>query len=133
MAVFSLAQAGLAVLGLLFFKITYELWKAHQFARFAKANGCEKPYNLSGQWPFSIMDGWKRLSQTINVVKNGGDILDDVFAERFEHANTVEVTQFDGSGGFDTIEPANIQALLATQFKVGETVAVDEKDLALMN
>ncbi|KAF2172859.1 hypothetical protein M409DRAFT_16813 [Zasmidium cellare ATCC 36951] len=117
MAAFSLAQVGFVALGLLLFKIVYEIIKSYNFARFAKANGCEKPHNVSGSWPFSIINGWQRLFRFMDIVNNGGDVIEDGFGRLFEHANTVQATQFDGSVEIDTIEPANIQAMLATQFK----------------
>lgn len=118
MAAFDFTQAVVALLGAVFVKIVYDIWRSYQFANFAKSNGCEEPLNISGAWPFSILDGWRRLRLLVETVKSGGDFIDDAFANQFDDANTVKVTMFDGTVGVFTIEPANLQALLATQFKV---------------
>lgn len=130
MAAFTLAQIGFAALALVFFRIIYEVYRSYQVAKFARAHGCEEPFNISGQWPFSILDGWSRLWHTVDVVKAGGDIIDDAFAKQLEPANTTMLTNIDGTMGIDTIEPANIQAMLATQFKVSVSLSVDEEAMS---
>jgi cytochrome P450 len=48
--------------------------------------------------------------------KTGEDIFDDILMSDFKHAWTVQVRAFDGSAMLHTNEPANLQAMLATQF-----------------
>lgn len=49
---------------------------------------------------------------------SGEDLLDDILGEQFRDANTTHRTLLDGSASLATIEPANMQAILATSFKV---------------
>jgi hypothetical protein len=51
-----------------------------------------------------------------NLIKSGEDLLDDLVAEDLKDASTVEFISFDGSRGFETSDPVNLQAMLATQF-----------------
>lgn len=51
-----------------------------------------------------------------NLVTSGEDLLDDIIAKELQDATTVEATSFTGSQALETSEPANIQAVLATQF-----------------
>ena len=53
----------------------------------------------------------RRLKET------GEDVLDDIVAEDLEHAATIRFTTFDGAKALLTVEPANLQAMLATQFE----------------
>ncbi|KAK4507062.1 hypothetical protein PRZ48_000796 [Zasmidium cellare] len=117
MAAITLTQIGHLAIALLFAKILHEIWKSYKLAQFAKAKGCEEPLNLSGTWPFSILEGWQRVLRLIRNFQSGGDMIDDGFAHLFDRANTVKNTQFDGFNEVATIESANIQAMLATQFK----------------
>jgi cytochrome P450 len=48
--------------------------------------------------------------------KTGEDLLDDIVAEDVKHASTVQFTAFDQNSILLTIEPANLQAMLAVQF-----------------
>ena len=49
--------------------------------------------------------------------KTGEDLLDDIVASEFAESSTVKYHTFDGNVVINTIEPANLQAFLATQFK----------------
>lgn len=51
--------------------------------------------------------------------ETGEDILDHIIGADFaNNICTSQRTQLDGASTLSTIEPANIQAMLATQFKV---------------
>lgn len=108
--------AGLLALYIAYNLVTSTLRK-RRFAAFAKANGCLPAYDATGPWPY----GWNRLRRMTQCRTSGEDILDDIIAELFTSANTVQTRVFDGQTLIQTIEPANIQALLATQFKDFET------------
>lgn len=49
--------------------------------------------------------------------ETGEDFLDDILVPDTQHAHTVYLYGFEGTKVLETVEPANIQALLATQFK----------------
>ena len=53
----------------------------------------------------------------MKLKESGEDVLDDIIGHDFQDASTVKIRVFDGNTLLSTIEPANIQALLATQFK----------------
>ena len=60
----------------------------------------------------------------LNMRESGEDLLDDIIREDFEDASTNQRRMFEGSRIIATIEPANVQAMLATQFHdfdTGET------------
>ena len=114
------SQVVLLLLGYLTYRLISIVWRYRQFKTFARRNGCEEPYNMSagyGPWPLSALDGIARLRRIMKMKHTGVDILDDVFAELFEPAKTTKSTGFEGSVSVATIEPANLQAMLATQFK----------------
>lgn len=46
----------------------------------------------------------------------GEDLFDDIISPDFAHAATIREKSFDGSTNLHTIDPANLQAMLATQF-----------------
>ncbi|KAK1064571.1 hypothetical protein LTR74_008573 [Friedmanniomyces endolithicus] len=101
--------------------IAYRAIKSHlanrRFNAFAKQHGCEEPLDLSGTW----FDSIGRLRRVFNLKKSGEDILDDIFAEDFQQASTIQRKRFEGSSFLFTVEPANLQAFLATQFDDFET------------
>lgn len=53
----------------------------------------------------------------MKMKETGEDLLDDIIMPDFEDGSTVQLRAFDGNTLLSTIEPANVQALLATQFK----------------
>lgn len=53
----------------------------------------------------------------MKIKETGEDILDDFLMTDFKDSSTVKLRVFDGNTLLSTVEPANIQALLATQFK----------------
>jgi hypothetical protein len=91
-------------------------YRASRFRRFALANGCELPtYNHLNRLPWGV-DGIYNL---ICTVSQGKDILDDLVIPRYRalNATTFVSTGLLGVRVIDTIEPANVQAMLAIQFK----------------
>jgi cytochrome P450 len=87
-----------------------------RFQEFAKRNGCELAQrDTFAKLPWGIDD----LYRVIRAVSNGTDLLDDMVVPRFKALNattTWDIGLF-GKQVVDTIEPRNIQALLATNFK----------------
>lgn len=79
---------------------------------------CQEPLNVGGK---NFWQRFQRLRRIINIKKRGEDIIDDILAEDLRNASTVRSTALDGSRLVLTTEPVNIQAVLATQFKVFET------------
>jgi cytochrome P450 len=100
--------------------ITYwfiKLWiNNSRIRQFALRNGCEEPQrNTLVKLPWGI-DGMYKL---FKAVADGQDILDDLVIPRFAklNATTIVGTGLFGAQITDTIDPQNLQALLATQFK----------------
>ena len=91
-----------------------DVLKAHeQQARdvFAKQHGCLPPPRIQNQRPL----GLDRLEQIFRADKESR--LMELFLFHFRQTgNTVEQV-FLGTPAFDTIEPANLEALLSTKFK----------------
>lgn len=106
-----------AVLAFIFFfvyKIVLRIIAARKFKIFAEQYGCKEPLDITlPSWP----PGWERLRRVLNLKTSGEDILDDILVPDFRDSSTVQVTAFDGSHMINTVEPANLQAILATQFK----------------
>ncbi|KAK0906599.1 hypothetical protein LTR91_002641 [Friedmanniomyces endolithicus] len=101
--------------------IAYRAIKSHlatrRFKAFAKQHGCPEPLDLTGTW----FDSIRRLRRVFNLKQSGEDILDDIISEDFRTASTVQRKGFEGSTITFTVEPANLQAFLATQFDDFET------------
>lgn len=100
--------------------ITYffiDLWISNwRLRRFASRNGCELAQeNTLLKLPWGV-DG---LYRVITSVSNGKDLLDDLVIPRFGklNATTIAGTGLFGQRITDTIDPQNLQALLATNFK----------------
>ena len=51
------------------------------------------------------------------MLKNGEDFLDEIIMDDFREAWTCKFHAFDGTLLYHTVEPANLQAMMATQFK----------------
>ena len=85
------------------------------FQQFAREHHCEEARkNTLIKWPWGLDGHWR----AINALSKGADIFDDVVMPRFEALNTFTIaTNVFGLNGLDTIEPKNVQALLATNFK----------------
>ncbi|KAK1980105.1 cytochrome P450 [Colletotrichum cereale] len=82
--------------------------------RFAKAHDATLPKHIPTKLPFGVDVVWRVLS----VARNGGDILDDVIgADYAANGTTFSRPGFFGPAEVYTIDPANIQAVLANKFK----------------
>ncbi|OHF04154.1 cytochrome P450 [Colletotrichum orchidophilum] len=81
---------------------------------FAETNGATFPKHFSSKLPLGIDYVWRALK----VVRKGGDILDDVIGAKFaQNGDTFSNTGFFGPAEVYTIDPVNIQAILATKFR----------------
>ncbi|KAK4635923.1 Cytochrome P450 monooxygenase alt2 [Fulvia fulva] len=112
----SSSQVVLLLLSLVAYAIANKVIRWHRCRVFAEKNDCKEPHGISGHGPLAFLDGWWRIGRVQKMLETGEDLLDDIFADQFKDANTIEQTQFEGSKLLATIEPANIQAMLATQF-----------------
>lgn len=85
-----------------------------RFQQFARENRCEDARkNTLVRWPWGLDGHWR----AINAISNGADLFDDVILPRYEALNSFTIaTKVFGLDGLDTIEPKNVQALLATNF-----------------
>ncbi|KAK2774240.1 Cytochrome P450 52A2 [Colletotrichum kahawae] len=82
--------------------------------RFAKAHNATFPKHIPSRLPFGIQYVWR----TITTARRGGDILDDIVAESYAaHGATFSQPGFFGPREVYTVDPLNIQALLATKFQ----------------
>ncbi|EMC93361.1 hypothetical protein BAUCODRAFT_238317 [Baudoinia panamericana UAMH 10762] len=101
--------------------IAYRFVSAHvrerRFRAFEAQHGCESATDLTVPWYGRV----QHLQRMMKAGQNKEDLLDDIIAERFNRAYTHQARGFDGSLNMGTIDPANIQAMLATQFKDFET------------
>ncbi|CAI4215786.1 unnamed protein product [Parascedosporium putredinis] len=82
-----------------------------QFNKFKSANNCQAPIDITGKFPY----GLDRINRIRNSRKSGEDILDDILGGEFKNASTFQMTMVEGSCVLTTTEPANLQAMLATQ------------------
>ncbi|KAK1579249.1 cytochrome P450 [Colletotrichum navitas] len=82
--------------------------------RFAKAHGATLPKYVSTKLPFGIDVVWRAIS----TARNGGDILDDcIGASYVANGTTFSRPGLFGPTEVYTIDPANIKAVLANNFK----------------
>ncbi|KAK3678203.1 hypothetical protein LTR78_002299 [Recurvomyces mirabilis] len=94
----------------------YQL-RERRFRRFALEHNCEDAPNLYTSY-FAVL---QRLWRLINCRRSGEDIMDDILSPDFERRPTFASMGFTGTSIVGTMDPANIQALLATQFGDFET------------
>ncbi|KAF2836541.1 cytochrome P450 [Patellaria atrata CBS 101060] len=86
-----------------------------RFEQFAHRNGCEPPPPGPSKWPWSL----DRFIRVLRIGQTGEDLLDDYLCSAYKELG--RYTYF-GTGPFgkrsvQTIEPDNIKAILATNFK----------------
>ncbi|KXH30458.1 cytochrome P450 [Colletotrichum salicis] len=114
MALLSSSVVLFALPTLVVYYIVSTLLARRRILLFAKTNGATFPKHFSSRLPFGIDYVW----HTLKVVRSGGDILDDVIAEKFKKCgDTFSTTGFFGPDEVNTIDPVNIQAILATKFR----------------
>lgn len=111
---YSLAFLSLAYIS---YRLIASLIRERRFKAFAKAHGCAAPQDVSGSFPYGVAF----MQRVARMKSTGEDFLDDILGEDFATAHTVQKTVFDYTQLISTIEPANLQAVLATQFHDFET------------
>jgi hypothetical protein len=114
---------GLSLIAVFYAFVAYVLYtyvrawiEEYRFQQFARRNGCEEPQrNTLNKLPWSL-DG---LYRAITAARDGKDLLDDMVIPMFQKlkATTIAGTGLFGAQIATTMEPKNIQALLATHFK----------------
>ncbi|KAK0107616.1 hypothetical protein ONS96_003422 [Cadophora gregata f. sp. sojae] len=105
----------LACLGL--FKLARRISNRRVFEKFKSLNECQGAIDISGSFPY----GLDRINRIRNSRKSGEDFLDDILGGEFKNASTFQMTMVEGSCVLTTTEPANLQAMLATQFNNFDT------------
>ncbi|KAI7352148.1 cytochrome P450 [Hortaea werneckii] len=84
-----------------------------RFRNFATSHGCEPVYQAQDQkWPW----GLDRMYKVLTARKRGMDPLDDYFAWPLYEHPTLQRAGLGGAQNIETIEPANVKAILATKF-----------------
>ncbi|KAI7221636.1 cytochrome P450 [Hortaea werneckii] len=84
-----------------------------RFRDFATSHGCEPVYQAQDQkWPW----GLDRMYKVLTARKRGMDPLDDYFAWPLYEHPTLQRAGLGGAQNIETIEPANVKAILATKF-----------------
>lgn len=84
-----------------------------RFQNFATSHGCEPVYQAQDQkWPW----GLDRMYKVLTARKRGMDPLDDYFAWPLYEHPTLQRAGLGGAQNIETIEPANVKAILATKF-----------------
>ncbi|KAI8229305.1 Cytochrome P450 52A11 [Colletotrichum sp. SAR 10_77] len=114
MALLSLTALAYAIpFTLLYYALSRYL--AHRrLLRFAKAHNATFPKHIPSRLPFGIQYVWR----TITTARRGGDILDDIVEKSYAaHGATFTQPGFFGPREVYTVDPLNIQALLATKFQ----------------
>lgn len=109
----------LAFLGLVY-RLANSFLEVSRFRAFAKAHGCSPPFNADTNWPW----GLDRLYQVLTARRRGKDPIDDYFSPPLYAHPTLSRTGLFGSTMIETIDPENVKAVLATNFKdweIGET------------
>ncbi|KAI9691013.1 MAG: hypothetical protein M1822_008633 [Bathelium mastoideum] len=89
--------------------------KERRFQKFAAENGCKPPYREESLLPWGI----SRFYEMMKTIHDGGDILEDIVVKRFfENGKmTREGTGLLGKLSLNTIDPRNIQTVMALKFK----------------
>ena len=95
--------------------IFLNIQRERRFQKFAAKNGCKSPSMEASTLPWGI----DRIYEMFKCVREGGDLLDDIVVKRFEENRkmTRESVGLFGKMTLNTIEPKNVQAVLALNFK----------------
>ncbi|KAK5722920.1 hypothetical protein LTR17_014133 [Elasticomyces elasticus] len=99
------------------YRVVWSYIENRRFEQFAEQHGCQKARDLTEGW----LASFRKIRRMLSVKKSGEDFIDDIFAVDFEDVSTVQRKGFEGSMMLTTLEPANLQAFLATQFDEFET------------
>ncbi|RFU26303.1 hypothetical protein B7463_g10034, partial [Scytalidium lignicola] len=90
------------------------LWKARQFRQFAISNNCGPPLHSASQLPW----GLDRMYRMVKLTGQHADVMETVIIPSFQkHGWTHSSSGLLGEKFILTADPANIRAVLATQFK----------------
>ncbi|KAF1815825.1 cytochrome P450 [Eremomyces bilateralis CBS 781.70] len=86
-----------------------------RFQQYARQHQCEEARkNTLIKWPWALDGHWRAMK----AVSKGADFFDDVIIPRYEALNTFTIaSKVFGLNVLETIEPKNLQAILATNFK----------------
>ena len=107
----------LLLLAYISYHLIASLTRARRFKAFARAHNCAEPQDVSGPFPYGV----STMQRIARMKVTDEDFLDNILGEDFANAHTVQKTVFDGTKLISTIEPTNLQAMLATQFHDFET------------
>lgn len=114
MALFSVTVLLYTFMALIIHHVVSSYLSRRRLQRFAKANDATFPKYIPTKLPFGLDFIW----HTISTTRGGGDILDDVFAPLYAaNGITFSMPGFSGTPEMYTIDPANIQTILATKFQ----------------
>jgi cytochrome P450 len=110
-------------LGAIGLYIARQYWEEYKFQQFARENGCKPTHQESDK----VFWGLDRFYQVMKIMRNGGDLLEDIVVPRFSEDGVFKRSR-EGEGLFgqmvlNTIEPRNIQTVMALKFndyEVGE-------------
>lgn len=108
-----LTPAIAVALAVLIYRLFDSIIQARRFRTFAKAHGCEPPYCADSSWPW----GLDRLYLILTARRHGKDPIDDYFSPPLYEHPTLYRTGLFGTTMFETIDPENVKAILATNFK----------------
>ena len=95
------------------YRVIYTQLQERRFRAFAQQHGCADLLDNTKSW----FEAFARLRRILKSRSSGEDIIDDILVPDFDDAKTFANMRFTGSTVVATAEPANIQALLATQFE----------------
>ncbi|GAB1735096.1 hypothetical protein NU219Hw_g164t1 [Hortaea werneckii] len=94
-------------------RLISSLQAERRFRNFAASHGCEPVYQAQDQkWPW----GLDRMYKILTARRRGMDPLDDYFAWPLYEHPTLQRAGLGGAQNIETIEPANVKAILATKF-----------------
>ncbi|KAJ0164256.1 Cytochrome P450 52A5 [Colletotrichum tanaceti] len=114
MAVLSTTALLYAVPALVAYYLVSSYLARRRLQQFAKANGATFPRHVPTKLPLGIDFVWRVISTS----RKGGDLLDDVIGPNYAaNGTTFSMPGFFGPSEVYTIDPANIQAVLANKFK----------------
>ncbi|KAI7353522.1 cytochrome P450 [Hortaea werneckii] len=103
------AAAGLYII----WRLISALQAERRFRGFATSHGCEPVYQAQDQkWPW----GLDRMYKVLTARERGMDPLDDYFAWPLYEHPTLQRAGLGGAQNIETVEPANVKAILATKF-----------------
>lgn len=103
----------------------YQARQAHD--SFAKQHGCLPPPRIQNQRPW----GLDRVEQIFRADKESR--LMELFLLHFRQTGNTAEQVFLGTSAFDTIEPANLEAILSTKSKGIRGISTRQNCIQLLN